>query len=290
MTLLNIWHTEGRVEKKKRGGRRRELVKFEDAHGEYITKLFDEDCTQTLDTIKERLEAEFPDLAAKKISTSGLWRYITGCIGFTLKRTKAVEERRNTPATIEQRFDYIVHRLPERGIAYKTNCIFVDEAGFNANLICGQGYFEERLNKCCISYHGVEDVSVKIVKGGTTGDIFREFVRGIMKKLDDTNAGPHFFVMDNASIHKTPAVKELLKNSNHQMCLLPPYSPFLNPIEECFSKLKTLVKRKPNLKGKEELVEHIRQTIHQISEENCQGWIDHSIQFFGDCTERKEIF
>lgn len=216
-----------------------------------------------------------------------------------------MEERRNTPEIIKQRYEYVVQRLPERGIAYKTNCIFVDEAGFNANLVRGQGYSKkgstsvvvnatkraENLSILAgISYHGVEGVSVKIVKGGTTGEIFKDFVSGIMKKLDDTNAGPHFFVMDNASIHKSPVVKELFKNSNHQMCLLPPYSPFLNPIEECFSKLKTLVKRKPNLRGSEKLIEHIRQSTYEISQENCKGWIDHSIQFFGDCTEKNEIY
>jgi transposase len=80
-------------------------------------------------------------------------------------------------------------------------------------------------------------------KSSTTGEIFKEFVH-IMKKLDDTGAGSHFFVMDSAAIRKTSGLKELFKISNHQRRLLPPYSPFLTPIEEYFSKLKTLVKRK----------------------------------------------
>ncbi|KAL7314662.1 hypothetical protein PS15m_006205 [Mucor circinelloides] len=87
-----------------------------------------------------------------------------------------------------------------------------------------------------------------------------------MKKLDQTNADPHFFVMDNASIHTSPVVKELLKNSSHHMCLLPSYPPLFNPIEECFSKLKTLVKRKPGLRGSKKLIEHIRHNTHEISE------------------------
>ncbi|CEP07258.1 hypothetical protein [Parasitella parasitica] len=255
--------------------------------------------------IKEELESKFPDSAEKNVSTSGLWRFMIERIGFTLKRTKAVEERRNTSETIQQRYEYVVQRLPERGISYKTNCIFVDEAGFNANLIRGQGYSKKGSTSvvvnatkravnmsilAAISYHGVEDVSVKLVKGGTTGEIFKQFVDGIMKKLDDTNAAPHFFVMDNASIHKAPAVKELFKNSNHHMCLLPPYSPFLNPIEECFSKMKTLVKRKPHLKGSKNLIEHIKQSTFEVTQENCKGWIDHSINFFRDCTEKKEIY
>ncbi|CEP14235.1 hypothetical protein [Parasitella parasitica] len=211
--ILDAWYNEGRIHAKRRGGKRKEVTKFEDKHGRYIQELLDEDCTRTLDMIKEELQAKFPELADKGISASGLWRFLTERIGFTLKRTKAVEERRNSPETIEQRYDYVVKRLPERGISYKTNCIFVDEAGFNANLIRGQGYSKKGSASVVvnaskraviisilagISYHGVEDVSVKIVKGGTTGSIFKLFVYQIMKKLDETNAGPHFFVMDNA--------------------------------------------------------------------------------------------
>ncbi|CEP13710.1 hypothetical protein [Parasitella parasitica] len=165
--------------------------------------------------------SQLPEEASQACQNRTLWRFMMERIGFTLKRTKAVEERRDTSKTIQERYEYVVQRLPERGISYKTNWIFVDEAGFNANLIRGQGYSKKGSTSvvvnatkravnmsilAAISYHGVEGVSA-------------------------------------------PAVKELFKNSNHHMCLLPPYSPFLSPIEECFSKMKTLVKRKPHLKG-----------------------------------------
>jgi hypothetical protein len=55
-------------------------------------------------------------------------------------------------------------------------------------------------------------------KSSTTGEILKKFVH-IMKKLDDTGAGSHFFAMDNAAIGKTSDLKELFRNSNHQMCL-----------------------------------------------------------------------
>ncbi|CEP12687.1 hypothetical protein [Parasitella parasitica] len=163
-----------------------------------VLLTLDEDCTKTLDIIKEELESKFPDLAEKNVSTSGLWRFMIERIGFTLKRTKAVEERRNTSETIQQRYEYVVQRLPERGISYKTNYIFVDEAGFNANLIRGQGYSKKGSTSvvfnatkravnmsilAAISHHGVEDVSVKLVKGSTTGEIIKQFVDGIMKNL-----------------------------------------------------------------------------------------------------------
>ncbi|ORE00702.1 hypothetical protein BCV72DRAFT_326469 [Rhizopus microsporus var. microsporus] len=252
-------------------------------------------------TSTRKLLAKFPDLAEKGISTSGLWKLLTDRIGFTLKRTKPVVERRNTPVTIQQRYEYVTERFNERGISYKANCIFVDEYGFNSNLIRGQDYSTsivvnaakrtENLSILAgISYKGVEDASVKLVKGGTTETIFKDFVAGIMKKLDQTNAGAHFFVMDNASIYKTPEVRYLFKYSNHHMCLLPPYSTFLDPIEERFSKLKSLVRRKPHLRDTRKLIEHIQESTYKICEENCQDWVEHSIEFFKDCMNKKEIY
>ncbi|CEP10018.1 hypothetical protein [Parasitella parasitica] len=246
------------------------------------------DCTQTLGMLREKLQDNFSELQEKGVSIRGY----------------GVEERRNCPDTINARKEYI-NKLLEKGITYKTNCIFVDEAGFNANLIRSVGYSKKgsqsvvttqskrALNVSIlagISYHGIEGVSVKKIKGGTTGVIFKEFVRGIMKKLDEINAGPHFFVMDNATIHRAPVVKELFKNSQHQMCLLPPYSPFLNPIEECFSKLKTLVRRNPGMKGVDVLIQHIKDSTDEISTENCRGWVGHSMNFFSACTEKQEIY
>ncbi|KAF9991510.1 hypothetical protein BGZ80_009079, partial [Entomortierella chlamydospora] len=49
--------------------------------------------------------------------------------------------------------------------------------------------------------------------------------------------------MDNASIHKSPQVRELIEEACHFCKYLPPYSPFLNPIEECWSKIKSTFKR-----------------------------------------------
>lgn len=49
-------------------------------------------------------------------------------------------------------------------------------------------------------------------------------------------------VMDNLPAHKAAGVREILKNVGAQLCYLPPYSPDLNPIENAFAKLKTLIR------------------------------------------------
>ena len=49
-------------------------------------------------------------------------------------------------------------------------------------------------------------------------------------------------IMDNASIHHADQVINSLKDLGVLVYFLPPYSPDLNPIEELFSKVKSVVK------------------------------------------------
>lgn len=50
-------------------------------------------------------------------------------------------------------------------------------------------------------------------------------------------------VIDNASIHHSQTIKELVHDVGHQIEYLPPYSLDFNPIEESFLTLKAWVKR-----------------------------------------------
>jgi transposase len=50
-------------------------------------------------------------------------------------------------------------------------------------------------------------------------------------------------VLDNLGSHKGQAAREAIKRAGAEMRFLPPYSPDLNPIEQVFSKLKTLIRR-----------------------------------------------
>ncbi|CEP15855.1 hypothetical protein [Parasitella parasitica] len=301
--IVEKYVQKGTVEPKKQGGSREKNIKIKDDQSQFIQEILDENCTLTLGRIKEKLFDRFPEMREYDLSISGLFRHIVEHIGFTLKKTKPVEEKRNDPTTIAKRNAY-VENMQFDGVSYKTNCIFVDEAGFNANLIRGQGWSKKGESSivktktkrainvsilAAISYQGVESVQAKMVAGGTTAAIFCEFVKSVMASLDKNNAAPHNFVMDNARIHTAPIVKDLFQNSRHKLHLLPPYSPFLNAIEECFSKLKTLVKRKPGLTG-EAFLKHISECSNEIARENCKAWVEYSIQFFSDCLNNKEIY
>jgi transposase len=50
-------------------------------------------------------------------------------------------------------------------------------------------------------------------------------------------------VMDNLGSHKSNAVRNAIRSVGARRLFLPPYSPDLNPIEQVFSKLKTLLRK-----------------------------------------------
>ncbi len=50
-------------------------------------------------------------------------------------------------------------------------------------------------------------------------------------------------VMDNLGSHKSKAVRRAIRKAGAKLFFLPPYSPDLNPIEQAFAKLKTLLKK-----------------------------------------------
>jgi len=49
--------------------------------------------------------------------------------------------------------------------------------------------------------------------------------------------------MDNASIHKSARLRQLIEEAGRKLVFLPPYSPQLNPIESAFSKMKARMRR-----------------------------------------------
>ncbi|CEP11460.1 hypothetical protein [Parasitella parasitica] len=90
-TQLNLYINEGRKSPEKKGRKRGEVVKFTDKHEEFIVDSLDMDCTQTLGMLREKLQDNFSELQEKGVSIRGLWRLIVERIGFTLTRTKPVE-------------------------------------------------------------------------------------------------------------------------------------------------------------------------------------------------------
>jgi transposase len=78
-------------------------------------------------------------------------------------------------------------------------------------------------------------------------------------------------VADNLSSHKSTKVIDLLRSWGHDLIFLPPYSPYLNPIEMAFSKLKTLI-RKAAVRTYNALWKHVGAVCDLFQPQECRNY------------------
>ncbi|OAD77378.1 Homeodomain-like DNA binding domain-containing transcription factor [Phycomyces blakesleeanus NRRL 1555(-)] len=279
--IIKRFEKTGTIEYQSLGGDLRSII--QDHHRQFIINAVDENNTITLEELKTKLLEEFDDIHS--ISTSTLCNFLNNVERITLKGSTAMEEKRNYEETRRKRKKFISSLLRE-GILYNQNCIFIGEADFNISMIKGRSrskaglpaFVKTKTKRAtsvtmlfALSAEGVESCHARVVKDDTTGLIFKEFVQQLVKKLDNANSGPCHLVMDNVRIHCNLSLRNWLQKRNkHKLKPLPPYSSFLNPVEECFSKLKNFVKKHP-LDSEETLCERIKSSSYEITRQDCEG-------------------
>ena len=106
-----------------------------------------------------------------------------------------------------------------------------------------------------------------VFDGPIDGECFLAWV--IQFLVPDLRPGD-IVVMDNLSSHKSKAVREAIRAAGAKLFFLPPYSPDLNPIEQAFSKLKTLLKE--NARTIEQIEKCIAKLIKLIDQEECRNY------------------
>lgn len=117
---------------------------------------------------------------------------------------------------------------------------------------------------------------------GTTAYHIVKFMEAVMDVLDKHNKKGVFIVLDNCRIHHSQFVVEAINKRGYRPLFMPPYSPFLNPIEECWSKIKKLIRRNP-LDKADTLTPRIGEACCQITIDNCKGWVRHAETYWDRC-------
>ena len=109
------------------------------------------------------------------------------------------------------------------------------------------------------------------IEGATDGEVFEIFLeRVLLRKLRPGD----IVVLDNVGAHRTPNVRRLIEAAGASVLYLPPYSPDLNPIELCWSKLKALLKEF-GARTREALDTAIRRAMDLIGRLDATGWFTH---------------
>jgi transposase len=109
------------------------------------------------------------------------------------------------------------------------------------------------------------------VEGATDGAAFEAYVEHFL--VPTLQAG-HIVVMDNLQVHKMKRVRDLVEGAGAEVLFLPPYSPDFSPIEEAFSKVKSILRR-IGARTREALLEATSEALEAVCRTDAVGWFGH---------------
>ena len=127
-----------------------------------------------------------------------------------------------------------------------------------------------------MSMQGVLEMS--FIEGGVCAETFKAFIEEkLISKLRPFNCvnSNSILIMDNASIHHAQDVVQLVESLGVLVYFLPPYSPDYNPIEELFSKIKSVLKSNEHMLH-EDMETLLLLAYSSVTVSDCQNWIRHA--------------
>ena len=163
--------------------------------------------------------------------------------------------------------------------------VFLDETGFTTKLarLYGRCPIGERLVSAIPHGHWktltfiaalrVDRIDAPwVIDGPMDGAAFLTYLRHC---LAPTLKRGDIVVMDNLPAHKVAGVRDILEKVGAQLCYLPPYSPDLNPIENAFAKLKTLI-RSAAERTIDGLQNSIGNALEKFTKTECTNYFRHA--------------
>lgn len=107
-----------------------------------------------------------------------------------------------------------------------------------------------------------------VIDGPIDGPSFLAYVEQV---LVPSLQGGDIVIMDNLGSHRSKAVRAAIRGAGAKLIFLPKYSPDLNPIEQVFAKLKTLL-RKLDARTVETTWQGIGRLLDAFSPEECANY------------------
>lgn len=241
-----------------------------------LGRLVAEGSDRTIAELRDQLESE----TGVDVSTSTISRGLAK-LGLTRKKKslKAKEQGERRVQELRTKF-----KMWQRDLDC-TKLVFVDESGSNIAMT--------RLFARAPSGRRAEDVvprnrgviitligaltmagleAVMTIEGATTAAVFRAYVEQVLSTI--LNPGD-VVVLDNLGAHKHQQVRDAIEGRGAEVVFLPPYSPDLNPIEECWSKVKSLL-RAAKARTREALDAAVDKAMSAVGPVDAAGWFDHA--------------
>ena len=222
---------------------------------DFMVRLVSENNEITLEEVRDRTLQRFPYLGKLAIST--VWKHLD-CQLITSKSLRYVSAEANTQENLQKRVEYVnfistldptIHR------------VYVDETNFTILTRRSTGWSPtgERATRStvingCKKINIIHSVSPEYgniytfsTNENINGETFDQYIRDMLGKLQTSYPDEKFIIiMDNCRTHRVPSLQQIFDEeqfkNNFQFRMLPPYSPFLNPIERVFSQIKNEVR------------------------------------------------
>ena len=158
---------------------------------------------------------------------------------------------------------------------------FLDESGINRAMtrrygrsprgqrVVGSVPENRGPNTTIVGTLGLAGVSaIATLEGAMNGARFQGYVE---QTLAPTLAVGDLVVMDNLPAHKVQGIAAAIEARGAQLLYLPPYSPDFSPIEHCWSKVKTYL-RKAKARSQESLEAALEQALATVTASDARGW------------------
>ena len=310
-SIISRYIREKRVDERPRGGRNN--VKFDNEMNQCLEAIINDNCTLTLEAINAKLRERLPEKPTVHVRTVA--KHLDGML-YTLKLLRPLPADRNRADVIQRRHEYANWFLEEANLHHP---MFVDECGFNIwtarnhgrsergdrayRQVCGQ---KGRNVTICLAISPVFGLVHHVIQqGGMTKELFNEFLARTSQHLDAN--GRHYFIFDGAPAHRAADAP----TENTQVMILPPCSPFLNPVEQAISCLKAHIKvdiARPHVQNqmddsnaarnaqvplgeyrKQLLFAAAERSMASITVEKCAAWFRHMQAYLPRCLAREII-
>jgi transposase len=132
------------------------------------------------------------------------------------------------------------------------------------------GHWKTTTFIAALRYDGV--TAPYLLDGPMDGPNFTAYVEQI---LAPTLKKGDIVFMDRVRLHMVEGVEEAIEARGAKVCYLPAYSPDLNPIEQLFAKIKSLL-RKAAARTLKHLWKAVASILKQISKSECSAYLFNS--------------
>jgi len=218
------------------------------------------------------------NLRGVEVSYYGVWHFLDRA-GLSFKKRACAPVSRTAPMFARRRRQWQEHQAKVAA----TRLIFVDETWVKTNMTRTHGRCARGQRLVAKTPHGRHQ-TLTFVAGLRCDGIMapclldgpidaESFLAWIEQFLVPTLRPGDIVVMDNLSSHKHPAVRRAIRSAGAKLFYLPRYSPDLNPIEQAFAKLKTLL-RKANARSFEAIETAIAALLNRITPKECRNFFN----------------